>query len=253
MALPTEHGKTAKTMLKMKWNYPVHQLVNLAATAENSGTVSKAVRRALDKQVAFYEVAGEDRRPLLVLRECRLCNGTDDALLSRGGGNERILIMTRWFNCVKLPIEVLEDDHPFAKLFPEDHPPHLFLARWDGSEPLALRGDMSRTELTGHMYAMLKSEYKKPAERVVKDIEKIISQYDVIDEKIARLEIGVDAEIEKNGPESRKLKKLIAQLKDAEKEMADNKKKEAKLSVLGLKKPDEKPKDLDGPVAKAGL
>lgn len=112
---------------------------------------------------------------------------------------------------------------------------------------------MSRSELTGHMYEMLKSEYKKPAERAVKDIEKIIAQYDVIDEKIARLEIAVDAEIEKNGPESRKLKKLIAQLKDAEKEMADNKKKEAKLSVLELKKPDEKPKDLDGPMAKAGL
>jgi len=248
-----EHGKTAKTLLKMKWNYPVHQLVNLAASSGSDGTVSKAVRRALDKQVAFYEVAGEDRRPLLVLRECRLCNGTDDALLSRGGGNERTLIMTRWFNCVKLPIEVVEDDHPFAKLFPEKHPPHLFLARWDGSEPLALRGDMSRTELTGHMYKMLKSEYKKPAEKTVREIEKIIAQYDVADEKIARLDIAIDDEIEKNGPESRKLKKMIKELKAAEADLARLKKDEAKLSELGLKKPNEKPIETDGPVAKAGL
>jgi hypothetical protein len=251
--LPTEHGKTAKTLLKMKWNYPVHQLVNLAAPKENGGTVSKQVRRALDRQVAFFELAGKDRRPLLVLRECRLCNGTNDALLSRSGGNERTLIMTRWFNCVKLPIEVLEEDHPFAQLFPEEHPPHLFVARWDGSEPLALRGDMSRSELTGHLYAMLKSEYKLPAEKTVKAIEKIISQYDVADEKIARLEIAVDDEIEKNGPDSRKLKKLFKQLKEAQDDLASLKRQEAKLSDLQLKKPSETRDGAEGPVVKAEL
>ena len=253
MPLKVEHGKTAKSLLKMKWNYPVHQLVNMKAKPVEGGTVSKAVRRALDKQVAFYKIAGDDRRPLLVLRECRLCNGTDDALLSRGGGNERILIMTRWFNCVKLPIEVLEEDHPFTKLFPEKHPPHLFLARWDGSHPLTLRGDMSRSELTGHMYTMLKSEYKKSAEKAVKQIEKIIAQYDVADEKIARLEIAIDDEIEKNGPESRKLKKINQGLKAAKQDLANLKKQEAKLSDLGLKKPDEKPIKNDGEVTKANL
>ena len=251
--MPTEHGKTAKTLLKMKWNYPVHQLVNLAAPKEDGGTVSKRVRRALDRQVAFFEISGKDRRPLLVLRECRLCNGTDDALLSRSGGNERTLIMTRWFNCVKLPIEVLDEDHPFAQLFPEKHPPHLFVARWDGSEPLALRGDMSRSELTSHLYTMLSSEYQQPAEKTVKSIEKIISQYDVSDEKIARLEIAVDDEIEKNGPESRKLKKLFKQLKDAEADLASLKNQEAKLSKLQLKKPMETRDGAEGPVAKAEL
>jgi hypothetical protein len=251
--LPTEHGKTAKTLLKMKWNYPVHQLVNLAAPKADGGTVSKRVRQALDRQVAFFEISGKDRRPLLVLRECRLCNGTDDALLSRSGGNERTLIMTRWFNCVKLPIEVLEEDHPFAQLFPEKHPPHLFVARWDGSEPLALRGDMSRSELTSHLYTMLKSEYSQPAEKTVKSIEKIISQYDVADEKIARLEIAVDDEIEKNGPDSRKLKKLFKQLKEAEAKLASLKNQEAKLSELQLKKPTETRDGAEGPVAKAEL
>ena len=190
---------------------------------------------------------------MLVLRECRLCNGTDDALLSRSGGNERTLIMTRWFNCVKLPIEVLDEDHPFAQLFPEKHPPHLFVARWDGSEPLALRGDMSRSELTSHLYTMLSSEYQQPAEKTVKSIEKIISQYDVSDEKIARLEIAVDDEIEKNGPESRKLKKLFKQLKDAEADLASLKNQEAKLSKLQLKKPMETRDGAEGPVAKAEL
>lgn len=238
--MPTEHGKTAKTLLKMNWNYPVHNLIDVNAD-HTSGTVAKAVRSALDEQVAFYTLAEDSRRPLLVLRECRLCNGTDDALLSRGGGNDRTLIMTRWFNCVKLPIEVLEEDHPFHAVFDEAHPPHLFLARWDGSDPLPLRGDLSRTELWSNMHSMLATEYKKDAQKAVKEIEKILYQYDMLDEKIARLEIAVDDEIERRGPESKKLKKLNKQLAESHKEMDNLKKKEAKLSDLMLRNPDEKP------------
>lgn len=223
----------------MKWDYPVHNLIDVNADY-SKGTVAKRARVAMDRQVAFYTVAQESRKPLLVLRECRLCNGTDDALLSRGGGNERTLIMARWFQCVKLPIEVLDEDHPFAELFPEEHPPHLFLARWDGSNATPLKGDQSRTELWGHMHAMLESEYKGDAEKATKEIEKIISQYDVLDEKIARLEIAIDDEIERRGPKSKKLKKLKKDLDKAQSEMEDCKKREAKLSDLKLRNPDQK-------------
>lgn len=237
----------------MKWNFPVHQLLDLAATTKADGTTAKRARVALERQVAFYEIAAEDRRPLLVLRECRACNGTDDALLSRGGGNDRTLIMTRWFNCVKLPIEVLERNHPFSKVFPEKHPPHLFLARWDGSEVLPLKSDLSRTELNGHLYTMLAREYKKPADKAVKEIERIIAQYDVLDEKMLRLEVAIDDEIERNGPESRKLKKMFKELQAHEKRMDQLKKDEAKVSKLGLKKPKEKKKPIEGPDAPAAL
>ncbi|MDA0667766.1 MAG: hypothetical protein O3A95_08220 [Planctomycetota bacterium] len=224
----------------MKWDYPVHNLIDVNAD-HSSGTVAKAMRVALDAQVAFYTLAGDSRKPLLVLRECRLCNGTDDALLSRAGSNERTLIMARWFHCVKMPIEVLEEDHPFTKVFEEEHPPHLFLARWDGSNPMPLRGDLSRTELWGNMYTMLESEYKKDAEKAVKEIEKILAQYDMIDEKIARLEIAIDDEIERRGPESKGLKKMRQQLEEAQADMVNLKEKEAKLSMLDLKPLKEEP------------
>jgi len=224
----------------MKWDYPVHNLIDVNAD-NTSGTVAKAMRRALDEQVAFYTLAGESRMPLLILRECRLCNGTDDALLSRSGGNERTLIMARWFHCVKMPIEVLEEDHPFTKVFDNDHPPHLFLARWDGSNPIPLRGDLSRAELWDNMYTMLESEYKKDAKSAVKEIEKILSQYDMLDERIARLEIAIDDEIEKRGPKSKKLKKKRKQLEEAQKEMLQWQEKEVKLSQLGLKSVKEEP------------
>ncbi len=227
----------------MRWDYPVHKLINVQADPlKRTGTVAQAVRQALDSQVAFYTLAGDSRKPLLVLRECRLCNGTDDALLSRTGGNERTLIMTRWFHCVKLPMEVLEEDHPFRKVFAEEHPPHLFLAHWDGSNPIPLRGDQSRVELWDHMYTALAAEYRKDAHHAVKEIEKILAQYDMLDEKIARLEIAIDDEIERNGPKSRKLKKLRKDLAKVQEEMESWKKAEEKLSDLGLKAEDEKPK-----------
>ncbi|MFK5956764.1 MAG: hypothetical protein QM477_10005 [Planctomycetota bacterium] len=224
----------------MRWDYPVHNLIDVNAD-NSSGTVAKAMRRALDEQVAFYTLAGDSRMPLLVLRECRLCNGTDDALLSRSGGNERTLIMARWFHCVKMPIEVLEEDHPFTKVFAAKHPPHLFLARWDGSNPIPLRGDLSRSELWNNMYTMLESEYKKDAEKAVKEIEKILSQYDILDEKIARLEIAIDDEIERRGPKSKKLKKKRKDLEEAQREIAKWQAKEDKFSDLGLKSIKEEP------------
>lgn len=231
-------------MLKMRWVYPVYR-VERAKNLEKGATVAQAQKGALPKDKAFYTIASDDRRPLLVLRECKLCNGTDDALLSREGGNERTLIMTRWFRCVKLPMYVLEADHPFHALFDQKKPPHLFLARWDGANPLELRGDLSRTELWGHMYNMLDSEYKVDAEDSVKEIERIMAQYDVYDEKIARLEIAIDDEIERNGPKSRKLKKKRSDLDKAEKDLAKLKALEAKVSDLKLKRPFDGPSVAD--------
>ena len=75
----------------------------------------------------------------------------------------------------------------------------------------------------------------------MKEIEKILSQYDMLDEKIARLEIAIDDEIEKRGPKSKKLKKKRKQLEDAHKEMAKWQEKEVKLSQLGLKSSKEEP------------
>ena len=166
----------------------------------------------------------------------------DNKALSRSGGNERTLIMTRWFHCVKLPMEVLEENHPFRNVFAEEHPPHLFLAHWDGSNPIPLRGDQSRVELWENMYTVLATEYRKDAHKAVKEIEKILAQYDMLDEKIARLEIAIDDEIERRGPESKKLKKLRKDLAKTQAEMESWQKAEAKLSDLGLKAKDEKPK-----------
>ena len=56
----------------------------------------------------------------------------------------------------------------------------------------------------------------------------------MLDEKIQRLEITIDDELEKRGAKSKKLKKYNNQLSTAKKEMVSLKEKEAKLYELGL-------------------
>ena len=238
MALPT-HGKTAKETMKLEWDYPIFgsKKIKISSTMDENQTVSRRVERALVRVVAFINIAQGDLRPLLVLRECKLCNGTDDALLSSYESNEDILMMAKWFHCVKLPTSVLDETHPYYNLFNEKHPPHLFVSKWDGSEHIALKGDLSRKELTGNLYTLLGMTYHEKAKPRVKKLKKLLYLYDMLDEKIQRLEITIDDELEKRGPKSKKIAKYRSQLNKALKEMTSLKADEEQLYDMKLIKP----------------
>jgi hypothetical protein len=221
----------------MEWKYPVFErkVVSQPGSAKVDGTVAKAVDYALPREEAFLFLAGDDRRPLLVLRECKTCNGTDDALLSRAEDNSRTFLMARWFHCIKLPTHVLEENHPFHALFDQEHPPHLFMARWDGSDAIPLKGDQSRTELWDTMLAMLGRSYLGDAREAIAEIEKVIAQYDVMDARIALIEERMEQTVEDEGPKSKKLKTLKKDLDEAHAKLAELKQREKHLSDLGLK------------------
>src|SRR5262249_4236258 len=146
--------------------------------ARDDETVAKPVRKALDLQKAFAVLAGDDHRPLLVLRECLRRNGTDNALMTRNQDNERTLLMSRWFHCIKLPPEVLEEDHAFHALFAAEKPGHLFFARWDGSQRKDLTGQQSRTELWDLMQSYITSEYEKTCDASLKQLLALLDRYD---------------------------------------------------------------------------
>ena len=61
-------------MLKLDWTYPVQHFTTVESVEDGRST-ARSVQRVLAEQEAYYEIAGEDRRPLLVLRECSFCNG----------------------------------------------------------------------------------------------------------------------------------------------------------------------------------
>ena len=51
------------------------------------------MRSALTREAAFKVIAGDDPRPLLVLRECKVCNGPM-MLCSRAVDNEKTFLLS---------------------------------------------------------------------------------------------------------------------------------------------------------------
>ena len=225
-------GESAKSVLKIEWQYPVFKEAEKATT----GSVAKAARRALAMQDALKFIAGDDPRPLLVLRECKVCNGTDDALLSKGADNERTFLLSTWFHCVKLPVDVLESNHPFYEMFGHEDPEHLFVALPDGSMKVKLESDTSRTELWSAMNEVLAAAYKDDPQSALKAVQKTLDRMDVIDTRLLDLRAKRNELLEKEGASSKKLLKVNLEIEEAKQEIATLLAHVAKARQLELKR-----------------
>lgn len=202
----------------MHWDFPVYQ-----ATEEprQDGTSVRAARTALPRAEALRCVAGTDARPLLVLRECARCNKTDDALLTPGWDNERVLFLSRWFHCVKLPIDVVQPEHPFHALFPGDESEHLFLSTRDGALKIPLESSTSRVELCSSMSKVLAAAYAKDPSPLFKELHALGDRLDVLDQHAKELEAKKAELMEtagKNG-DKQKLAKLEAEIASTKKDI----------------------------------
>ena len=230
----TERGPSARTVLNIDWQFPTWKAPEVADDGE---TVARQMRRALSREEALAYIAGDDPRPLLVLRECKVCNGTDAALLKFGAENEKTFLLSTWFHCVKLPVDVMEEDHPFHNLFQIDPTEHLFVASRDGASHLALESETSRTELWKSMGAVLKQTYDGKPDSSLKTVGKLLDKLDAADERWNELSARRDEILEEDGPGSRKLPKLegkIAEI-DADREVIMNEIAEAmKLKLKPL-------------------
>lgn len=208
MTPTTRRGPSSRNYVKIDWEYPVYS----EETEATEGTHARKQRRALSAEEAYAYIAGDDPRPLLVIRECKVCNGTDRALLSKRADNERTQLLARWFRCVKLPQDVRDENHPFYQLFPKKDAEHLFVSSPDGTLRVGLESEGSRTELWASMLEVLKAEYKKKPTSALKKIAHCLDELDVVDERRAQLSLRRDEILEKDGPGSRKLKKVAKDL-----------------------------------------
>jgi len=233
MPIRIDRQRTSKKRLIMHWDFPVFRKADLSE-GDASETVAALPDRALDRGAAFAYVAGDDPRPLLVLRECEYCVGSEVALLSRTQENDRTLLMAQWFHCVKLPNDVLRDDHPFRKLFDEKNPAHLVLANADGSDPLPLSGAQSQKDLWQRMGAVLAGAYTKDPERAAKAQYRLLAQLDHLDMREDELKSQLDLRIEKDGPASPKVRKLRNELEKIRTERAKALADEEKIVDLGV-------------------
>ena len=176
-------------------------------------------------------IAGDDRRPLLVLRECLQCSGTEDALMSSKEDNERTYLLARWFHCVKLSPDVLEPDHPFRNLFPGDKPAHLFVANHDGSARHDLEGEHSRRELWNAMETALTASYVTDHAAALQALGRLLDRLDEIDRSLAELVARVELAVS-GGGSPRKLEKLQAEIAELRSRRTECQADIAKVSLL---------------------
>lgn len=232
-------------MLQIAWDYPVWKPAAPATgEREKGGTVTVQREHALPLEQAMQLVVREDWRPLLVMRECERCKGTDHALLSRSLDNEQTVLLTRWFHCVKLPPNVLNADHPLTALFkPQkegERIPHLFFVDADGSHKTPLPGDQSQSELWETMFSYLERAYEGDAKKALKELRAILNQLDRVDSQSTEIRGRLDKEIEKRGPDSDKVAKLeeqVAKLDDERKKLIEKEQELRKSALVSAKAP----------------
>ncbi len=225
-------------MLKLEWDFAVY-VETQEPKSEETGV--RAARSALPREKALAVIAGSDPRPLLVLRECAKCNKTDDALLTPGYDNEKVLFLARWFHCVKLPIDVVEPVQPFHTLFPSNEAEHLFVATADGTLRLPLESDTSRTELCAAMTKVLCQSYKKDPSTLFKELHALADQLDLLDSQIKTLSDKRAALMEsrgagsKGGDAKKKVEALDTQIAGLQKQITDRIAAFQKSSSIDLK------------------
>jgi hypothetical protein len=222
--------------LKIKWDYPeviaLHAEVN---GSNDSGTSARPRMAALPKEQALANIANGDRRPLLVLRDCEQCKGSDDAILSSRVNHELTAMYARWFHCVRLPSAVLKADHTFNQLFADKVAPHLFVCSHDGTNLVPLGGKPAQSELWDAMLTVLRADYEKDAEVAAKQILKLLSRYDHFDSMEQEHANRLMLEVEKRGEDSPKVRELRKKIEALARERAEVEAAEAKLADLGLK------------------
>jgi hypothetical protein len=225
-------GPTAKELLKIQWDYVQYTPEN----ARSDGTAVEKKREVLPIETAFRQIAGTDPRPLLVLRECPVCNKTDNALLRPAADNERTILLSRWFHCVKLPVDVIQPDQPFNALFPTNDAEHLFVCAVDGSGRMPLESDTSRPELWSAMGKVLAAAYVRDPAAAAKEILRDYDKLDSLDARIKELEKSRNDLLENPGHlDKERVKKLDKEIDSAKKDVADEKKSIERVAKLELK------------------
>jgi hypothetical protein len=164
------------------------------------------------------------------------CSGTDDALLHSTEDNEKTMLMSRWFHCVKLQPDVLDEGHPFRNLFAGDNPPHLFVSRWDGQDVTPLNGAQSRRELWQVMEERLRADYERDPTRALAELFGVLAKYDLVDQKLDALRNRFDGTLEKHGPDSKKLEPIRRDIVKYEEQRKLLRTHEDEVSELELRK-----------------
>ncbi|MSR63385.1 MAG: hypothetical protein EXS08_13160 [Planctomycetes bacterium] len=232
--LPPARGPSSKAKLAIEWRHPSY---TAEVQAGSGGTVALPQRKALSVTEAMAAITAGDRRPVLVLRECLKCSGTEDALMSSKEDNERTYLYARWFHCIKLSPDVLEADHPFHALFADEKPSHLFIANPDGSARHDLLGEHSRRELWGTMEAAIEANYVDSPSAAFSKLGRALDDLDEIDRALSGLETRYELMLGEGKSDTPAAKKLQKEIEEHRARRAETLKQIEAAQRLELKAP----------------
>ncbi len=207
--------KTAKSRLEAEWR-------NQLPSAET----------VLEIDEAIQILRKDDPRPLLIVRDCDGCKNKEGDLLKRTLEDERFLLASRRLHCVKLDQEAHLPDHPFNKLFRGSVPAHVVLASWDGKRVINV-SRAGQKEIWQSMQKVLRVSYKKSATRAMKQLTKLLEQYDALDEREGELLVQLAAKEERG--KARRAEQLREEISELEEDRRTLLEKEAKVCDLGMK------------------
>lgn len=195
-------------------------------------TYTRVLEEKLDPATALREIKGRDPRPVLLLRDCDVCAGNDDALLERSMEDEKILLASRWFHCVRVDRGVLKDSHPLNSLFAGARAPHIILFSSDGTQRSELDGKPGARVLWAAMNKVLRADYKKSADAAMTKWIALLSRFDALDSR--RSELASQRDESADGRKTSEIEKKIA---DLEREVTRAHEEEKKVIDLGFRNP----------------
>ncbi|MBK9386217.1 MAG: hypothetical protein IPN34_15500 [Planctomycetes bacterium] len=233
MALDLRRHEHSQKLLALEWDYA--SVMDVEKSNANAPTSSEGRMQALSREAALAKLTAKDKRPLLVLRECEGCAGSEVALFQRKIDNERTQVLAQFFHCVKFRPNVLAPSHPFRQLFDAEKPAHLMLVSADGTTVIPFDGAQSQSELWKGMLAMLKQECERPAESAAMQLSNLMNEYDVLDLERKHLREALERELEKDGADSHRSGTLAKKVERVEAKLKELEAREARLLDIGLK------------------
>lgn len=165
-------GPTSRRRIAVQWKSP--------SPAKDAKTTT------FDEALA--EIRGRDLRPILILRDAPGSESKAKALEPFEAANERTLLFTHFFRCIKADRRVGERSHPWYPLFAAYPKAVILLCSGSGKTVVPLASTQPQKKFQAAMLSVLRLDYRRDAAAAVKRWLQLLRDLDKADADIKDLE-----------------------------------------------------------------
>ncbi len=185
------------------------------------------------RATAIEGLAAGDPRPLLIYLQGHKSDAKVTGLLNAALTSERFQLASKWFHCVQVSSDVLNEGHAYHALFRGKHPARLVLASRDGKKIVPFLGTAQKRVNWSGIAGVLRKDYKKDPTSAVKAIERLLLKFDALDNRRTELQAQLARAAKSNQRDRIKSiqKKIVANENDRTEVFAEK----TRLEDLGLR------------------